>query len=56
MRCGQRLREHRHWRRAGSCEGRDRQAFYLRCAEVIEYPEDGRMLFRTIEAVIAALS
>lgn len=30
--------------------------FYLACAEFVEYPEDGRMLFLPIETVIAAFS
>lgn len=30
------------------------KAFYLRCAEFIEYPEDSRTLFLPIETVVAA--
>ncbi|WP_022723453.1 GNAT family N-acetyltransferase [Rhodopseudomonas sp. B29] len=32
------------------------KAFYLRCAEFIEYPADSRTLFLPIETVIAALA
>ena len=32
------------------------KAFYLRCAEFIEYPDDSRTLYLPIETVIAALS
>lgn len=30
--------------------------FYLRCAEFIEYPEDGQILFLPIETVVSAFS
>lgn len=30
------------------------KAFYLRCAEFVEYPQDSRTLFLAIETVIAA--
>ena len=32
------------------------RAFYLRCAEFIEYPEDSRTLFLPIETIVAAFS
>jgi GNAT superfamily N-acetyltransferase len=32
------------------------KAFYLRCAEFIEYPQDSRTLFLPIETVLAAFS
>lgn len=31
------------------------KAFYLRCAEFVEYPQDSRTLFLAIETVIAAV-
>lgn len=34
----------------------DARAFYLKCAEFIEYPHDSRTLFLPIETLIAAFS